>query len=73
MSIKYSEIIITNNQAAGIAFELYGIQGRAVSLPGEVDFNFRIDSEDGKYLLKVSRPDADLEYLVFQQVAIHSE
>jgi 4-aminobutyrate aminotransferase-like enzyme/Ser/Thr protein kinase RdoA (MazF antagonist) len=37
-------------------------------LPGEIDFNFKIDASDGKeYVLKISRPDESAEYLDFQQ------
>ena len=65
MSANYTDINISNKQATGIAFGLYGIHGSAVSLPGELDFNFRIESSSGTYLLKISRPDADTTYLEF--------
>jgi 4-aminobutyrate aminotransferase-like enzyme/Ser/Thr protein kinase RdoA (MazF antagonist) len=67
MSTGYPEIIISSSQATDITLKLYGLKGTALSLPGFVDFNFRIESEKGRFLLKVSRPDADLEYLGFQQ------
>ncbi|TFH23165.1 MAG: peptidase M23, partial [Bacteroidia bacterium] len=67
MGTSYSHIKITEKQAALIASDLFGIPGKAVSLPGELDFNFRIDSENERFLLKVSRPDTDLEYLGFQE------
>ena len=71
MSTAYSDIKISNNQAASIAFELYGIQGKAVTLPGEVDFNFRIEALGEAFMLKISRPDTDQEYLEFQQAILH--
>ena len=66
MSTGYPEIIISSSQATDITLKLYGLKGTALSLPGFEDFNFRIESEKGRFLLKVSRPDADLEYLGFQ-------
>lgn len=66
--MNYTELIITTEQAVEIAFNLFGIKGEASSLPGEVDFNFRIKTNncDG-YILKVSRPNENLNYLEFQQ------
>ena len=67
MDTVYSHIKISEKEAEHIAYELYGIRAKAVSLPGELDFNFRINSEKERFLLKVSRPDTDLKYLEFQQ------
>ena len=67
MSTRYPEITISSSQATDITLKLYGLKGTAMSLPGFVDFNFRIESETGRFLLKVSRPDMDQEYLGFQQ------
>lgn len=66
--MDYGTIKITTEQAENILFELFNIKGTATTLPGEVDFNFRIkiDNEEG-YILKVSRPDEDDNYLDFQQ------
>jgi len=66
----YSSISIKPEQAARIASEMYGLEGTAVPLPGELDFNFLIDTGEVRYLLKVSRPDTDLEYLEFQQAIL---
>jgi 4-aminobutyrate aminotransferase-like enzyme/Ser/Thr protein kinase RdoA (MazF antagonist) len=70
MGTSYSHSRISEIQAIQIASELYGISGTALSLPGERDFNFRIDGKDERYLLKVSRSDADLEYLEYQQALL---
>jgi len=67
MSAKYPEIKITSKQAASIASELYDIEATAESLPGWLDFNFRLNRGSKNYLLRISRPGADLEYLDFQQ------
>lgn len=40
-------------------------------LPGEIDYNFYIETEDDKaYTFKVSRPEADREAIDFQQAAL---
>ncbi|WP_180994053.1 phosphotransferase, partial [Arenibacter sp. NBRC 103722] len=66
--MEYSKIRITVDQAIKIALENFNIQGTAKPLPGEIDFNFKIDATDGaEYILKVSRPDENADYLGFQQ------
>ena len=66
--MEYSKIKITADQAIKIAAENFNVQGRAKTLPGEIDFNFKIDASDGKqYILKVSRPNENGDYLDFQQ------
>ena len=67
MSSNYQELGITNEQAAGIALKLYDLDASVVSLPGELDFNFRLKCASESYLLRISRPGADLDYLDFQQ------
>ena len=66
--MNYSNLKISIEQAEEILFELFNINGVASELPGEVDFNFRIkvENEEG-YILKISRPDEDSNYLDFQQ------
>ncbi len=70
MATSYSHSKLTEIQAEHISSTLFGISGKAHHLPGEVDFNFRIDSEKESYLLKVSRPDADPAYLEYQQTLL---
>jgi len=66
--MEYSKIRITADQAIKIASENFNIQGSAKTLPGEIDFNFKIDAVDGQqYILKVSRPNENGDYLDFQQ------
>ncbi len=66
--MNYNTIKITTNQAENILWELFNIKGTASSLPGEVDFNFRIKIENkAQYILKISRPNEDENYLDFQQ------
>lgn len=70
--MKYNELVITNQQAETILLELFDIRGKASTLPGEIDFNFRIkiENENG-YILKISRPDENENYLDFQQQLSH--
>lgn len=67
MSENYVSIRMSTEQAAEIAHTYYGISGEASSLPGELDFNFKISSPDNKYILKISRPDADMEFIEYQE------
>lgn len=65
--MTYEQLKISQSQAEAILFRLYGIQAQASPLPGQLDFNFKI-KVDGKstYILKISRPDENLEDLDFQ-------
>jgi len=66
--MEYNQIKIAIPQAEEILFDLYNIQGTASVLPGEVDFNFRIKTSNSEgYILKISRPNEDDNYLDFQQ------
>ena len=66
--MNYNELKISIEQAEKILFNLFNIKGTASALPGEVDFNFRIKVDDGEgFILKISRPDENEEYLDFQQ------
>ena len=68
MSREFIEFSLSEHEAERIALELYGIKGKAQSLPGEIDMNFKITvSESTAYVLKVSRPETSLRYLQFQQ------
>ncbi|GJM32064.1 MAG: 4-aminobutyrate aminotransferase [Saprospiraceae bacterium] len=65
--MNYSDIEISIAEAETFARTHYGINGKAKKLMGEVDFNFYLKSDDGKeYTLKVSRPNADIQAIVFQ-------
>lgn len=66
MGADYLSIQINEKQAAKIALKLYNIKGEVTVLPGEIDFNFKIKNDNESYLLKISRPDADENYIDFQ-------
>ncbi|MBJ7881050.1 aminotransferase class III-fold pyridoxal phosphate-dependent enzyme [Gelidibacter salicanalis] len=66
--MKYNNLKISNQQAEDILLKLYRIQGNATELPGELDFNFRIKEDPAQgYILKISRPNENEDYLDFQQ------
>ncbi len=66
--MDYNSIQISVNKAAEILKENYNIIGDIKQLPGEIDFNFKVDTIDQKkYVLKISRPDFDIRYLDFQE------
>lgn len=66
--MNYNKLKISTIQAERILFELFNIKGVASSLPGEVDFNFRIKVEnEERYILKISRSIENENYLGFQQ------
>lgn len=73
--MDYQDLKINTSEAQGILLSLYGIEGSISELPGDVDFNFRVKVDDGDgYILKVSRPDQDEDYLDFQQaILLHLE
>jgi 4-aminobutyrate aminotransferase-like enzyme/Ser/Thr protein kinase RdoA (MazF antagonist) len=59
---------ISEIQAERILLSLYNLSGTASALPGYEDYNFRvkINSDDG-FILKISRPNEDVDNLYFQQ------
>ena len=69
--MNYTDIKISIQEAENILFQLYNIKGKALELPGEIDFNFRINTEHSEdYILKISRPNENENYLDFQQQLI---
>src|SRR5690554_3010900 len=67
MSVDYNTIQIPLIKAKEIAKRLYNVEGEFKTLPGELDFNFLIETKRENYILKISRPNQDLEPLRFQQ------
>nr|NQU89219.1 phosphotransferase [Bacteroidota bacterium] len=69
---QYAQLQISTKQAEEIALDLYGITGEVTPLPGELDFNFRIKTNTGSFILKISRPDVFDDFIDFQQnILIH--
>ncbi len=64
--MNYQNLKISRKEASDILDKLYGIQGEISELPGDIDFNFRVKTNQGVFILKVSRPTQDVEELEFQ-------
>lgn len=64
----YDNIKILTEEAEAIILQLYNLKGEVKDLPGEIDLNFKIKigGSDG-YILKISRPGENGNYLDFQQ------
>jgi 4-aminobutyrate aminotransferase-like enzyme/Ser/Thr protein kinase RdoA (MazF antagonist) len=55
-------------QVEELCLKEYGIKGTASLLPGELDHNYKIETENNRsYILKINRPDTDPQYLDFQE------
>ena len=62
---------ITPSHAQIVAKQLYGLDVTAASLPGELDENFHLIARDQtEYVLKIMRPDCDLELVELQGRAL---
>ena len=65
MSFDKSKISI--KEAAKILKSIYNLDGEISLLDGEIDFNFKVVSNNSKkYLLKISRSSFDQEYIDYQ-------
>lgn len=66
--MNYKALKIYPDQAESIALELFNVRGKAIPLSGYIDLNFKIKVVGGTgYILKISRPDENWDYLDFQQ------
>ncbi len=70
MKQEYASIKITPEQASEILWNHYNIKGQLTSLPGELDFNFKVHSDQGSYILKISRPNEDEGCINFQNAIL---
>ena len=51
-----------------IAKDLYSIEGTLSVLPGEIDFNYKLETNEGlSFILKIAPSNYNIEYLEFQQ------
>ncbi len=65
---NYPSFFISEQKAEEIAFEIYGIRGKATPQAGELDANFKLTTaENTHFILKISRPLRDDNYFDFQQ------
>lgn len=61
-------LTIDTKKAAELIHSHFGIKGSVSTLPGELELNFKVDSDKGRtYVLKISPATRDLDYLQFQQ------
>jgi 4-aminobutyrate aminotransferase-like enzyme/Ser/Thr protein kinase RdoA (MazF antagonist) len=66
--MEYTQLKITPKKAEEILFQRYNIKGKAFELPGYTDYNFRIKVDNENcFVLKISREDADENFLLFLQ------
>ncbi len=70
MDLSYQDLTISLQEAESIAAQCFNISGLASPLAGEIDFNFKIKSREKKYILKISRPNVELNYLEFQDALL---
>jgi 4-aminobutyrate aminotransferase-like enzyme/Ser/Thr protein kinase RdoA (MazF antagonist) len=64
----YSALKISTQKAEELALEHFNLKGKATALIGEIDLNFKIEINNTEgYILKISRPNEDCDYLDFQQ------
>jgi 4-aminobutyrate aminotransferase-like enzyme/Ser/Thr protein kinase RdoA (MazF antagonist) len=69
--MEYNDILISEDEAKEMAYDLFQLKGEIKKLPGEIDFNFKINTSSESYILKISRPNEDLQYLDFQDKIIY--
>ncbi|HEY8589165.1 MAG TPA: aminotransferase [Naasia sp.] len=62
--------LVSVDEAARIAAVEFGVTGGVTELGSNQDRNFRIDAEDGRYVLKVANPAFDPEELAAQNAAL---
>lgn len=58
---------ISTITAESIAYQYFGIQGKAKALDGYIDLNFKITCAEDAYILKISKPETPIHELDFQQ------
>ena len=61
---------LTQDVAARIVFDLYGIEGSAAPLPSERDQNFKISGDGEKYVLKIANSEESVRFLELQNQLI---
>ncbi len=69
----YQSLLISEEAAKSLAKEYFGLEVAAKSLPGSVDFNFHLKTQDGAaYILKISRHNPDIQNMDMQnRVMLH--
>ena len=66
--MSYNTFKISTSEAEKTILEIYNLKGKVSILPGEIDYNFKIKTNNKEgYILKISRPNEDFEKISFQQ------
>ena len=74
MSLDVSKLTIDCHEAPAIAERLFSVKGEATPLNGERDLNFKLETAEKTFLLKISRPDEPEDFIDFQtQLLNHFE
>lgn len=58
------------SEAERIAYQSFGLTGCAHPLDGERDQNFRIDTDTGRFVLKIAHPDVRRDFLALENKVI---
>jgi Ser/Thr protein kinase RdoA (MazF antagonist) len=61
---------VAPSEAAELLKSTYGIEGELHDLGGERDLNFRVDSEDGRFVFKIGNTEDGADVVDFQLAAI---
>ena len=62
--------VVSIEQAQALLFEHYGLQGQLQNLGSQQDLNFRVESIQGRWVLKFCHDDAALQALAAQHAAM---
>ena len=63
--------MVTRERAAEIVSQHFGPEGAVEELPGEVDQNFRVRTDSGDFVLKISPDETSAARLAARQFAMH--
>lgn len=66
--LTHLPVRLTVQETLAFCLQEYGITGKASPLPGELDHNYKIESENNTVcILKINRPGTDPDYLDYQE------
>jgi 4-aminobutyrate aminotransferase-like enzyme/Ser/Thr protein kinase RdoA (MazF antagonist) len=66
MNPEYSKVKLDIEEVIEIVKNIYNLEGNLTPLNGEIDFNFKLQTKNNSFLLKISRPNSDLGNAEFQ-------
>ena len=68
--IEHSAPTFSASQAQSLAREYFGLSGGVTELPSHLDQNFRLKTDTGSYVLKLSNAAAESSYVDLQQAVL---